>query len=106
MLLRGALNEAPVLGGLYDARADRHLPYFITDSVLPSTSIITIDTPRTDFFLEEQDKFERRRKMLGIDANLSISVMAGMVEVKGAGRFLNDEPVWSTINAHYNAALN
>ncbi|CAF1530052.1 unnamed protein product, partial [Rotaria magnacalcarata] len=86
-----ALGRPFQLGMLYDSRSDQLIPGItLWDSQLLKTNIDFRPTPTTNYKISKEDTLQEKTHMLGIDANLKISVLAGLIEVSGSAKYIHD----------------
>ncbi|XP_073688214.1 verrucotoxin subunit beta-like isoform X2 [Garra rufa] len=86
-----ALGRPFRLGMLYDCRKDALIPGItLWDSEKVRQSIRSHPQINTDFKDKASDSFEEKSSLLNIDSSLKLSVLAGLVNVKGAAGYLND----------------
>jgi GTPase SAR1 family protein len=88
---RPALGQVASLGVLYDARTDSFVPLSILKSTpLPNVARRT-DRHSTNIKFSKRDTYKEKFDSLGVNAELSASVLAGLVSVEGSGRFLTEK---------------
>ena len=80
------------LGMLYNCHTDSLIP----DVILWGSEALrtaTFQTPleSSDFEVIAEDTLIKKTTHLGVDANLKLSLLSGMVHVEGAAKFLNDQ---------------
>lgn len=80
------------LGMLYDAHSDSIIPgkSLWDATILRSASNVT-PQPSSNFDIIAEDSLEKKTSNLGIEANLKLSLLSGMVKVSGAAKFLDDK---------------
>jgi hypothetical protein len=78
------------LGYFYDARNDNFLGFSIFKKFLPDELILLTDTVHTNYKFSLSDTWEEKLSTLNIEASLKLSVMGGLVDLSGAGKYLND----------------
>lgn len=88
---RKALGRAAQLGYLYDARKEEFCGLSLFTSELPTSMISSIDVPDTQFEYEYLDTFEQKFKKLDVQAELKVSVLAGLFKLEGCGKYLSNE---------------
>jgi hypothetical protein len=91
MLKRPALGQVAALGSLYDARSDSFIPLSLLKSPPPESAIVTTQKHSTDVKISKTDTYKDKLDRLGVEAELSASFLAGLVNVEGSGRYLTDK---------------
>lgn len=91
VLKRPALGQVATLGSLYDARSDAVLPLSLFHGPLPSDAVETTQHQSIDLKVISGDTFAEKFDVCGIDAELGVSVLAGLVEVDGSSLYLSDK---------------
>ncbi|XP_038163454.1 stonustoxin subunit alpha-like [Cyprinodon tularosa] len=87
-----ALGRPFTIGMLYDANEDRLLPGFTLWDEKTLKGMIKVDEKRTsDSNYIFSDSLEEKCKVMDIGASLKASIMAGMFEVKGSAKYLNNQ---------------
>jgi hypothetical protein len=89
---RSSLGRILSLGDLYDARKDAYAGVNIFKvSSLPETSIKSTDyaTSRVDY--EITDRISEKFNKLSVNAELQLSVLAGMVDLQGSAKYLKED---------------
>ncbi len=86
-----ALGKVASLGDLYDARSDSFINGLsIFTGPLPEDILLKVDnrTSETDFIYDENAaiKFDK----LNVEAQLKLSILAGLVKLEGSGRYLQE----------------
>ncbi|OCK85677.1 hypothetical protein K432DRAFT_439107 [Lepidopterella palustris CBS 459.81] len=90
-IYRKALGQIAALGALYDARSDSFIPGLSVLSTIPPTAVTTTDNRTSDVQLCLSDTFKEKFEKMDITADLTASVLAGLVAVTGSGNYLNDK---------------
>ena len=90
-IVRAAINRVATLGDLYDARKDEFI----------GKSAFVENWNRDDMYEEELDKsefdfissepMEERFKKLGIDTELSLSILCGLLKLSGSAMYLDQK---------------
>ncbi|CAF4944788.1 unnamed protein product, partial [Rotaria sp. Silwood1] len=88
---RKALGRASQLGYLYDARKEEFCGISLFKNELPTTIVSSIDVPHTQFEYDFSDTFEQKFKKLDVQAQLKVSVLAGLFKLEGSGKYLSNE---------------
>ncbi|XP_036614410.1 stonustoxin subunit alpha-like [Trichosurus vulpecula] len=79
------------LGTLYDCRTDTFIPGItLWDRETLERDVITEDQYKTDFHVITSDSIDEKTKAMNIHAELKLSILAGLVEVGGSAKYLND----------------
>ena len=80
------------LGMLYDCRNDQLVPGMtLWNKMLLKATLIQRPQHSSDFETIAEDTLSDTISKLGIEANLSLSVMGGLVSVSGAAKYLDDQ---------------
>lgn len=90
-IYRKALGQIAALGALYDARSDFFIPGLSILSAIPLGAITITDNHTSDIQLCLSDTFKEKFEKMDITADLTASVLAGLVAVTGSGNYLNDK---------------
>ena len=88
---RAALGRFARLGDLYDARKDEFLSINGLKSPLSEDDIFEdeANTTNVDFILT--DSIDEKFDKLNIDAELSLSIMSGLIKLSGSAAYLNNQ---------------
>lgn len=79
------------LGMLYDCRNDQIVPgVTLWDEKLLKDALSESVQPSTSFEVSAEDNLSKKMFNLGVKANLSLSVMSGLVKVAGSAKYLDD----------------
>ena len=79
------------LGMLYDCRSDQLIPGMtLWDDRLLKSALNETSQPSSTFEVAAEDSISKKMSNLGIEANLSLSLMSGLVNVSGAAKYLDD----------------
>jgi len=80
------------LGMFYDARSEKIIPgKSLWDAkVLDSAKKVT-QQPSSNFEVYTKNTLGEKTQSLNVEASLKLSLMGGMIEIGGAGKYLNDE---------------
>ena len=79
------------LGMLYDCRNDRLIPGItLWDDSTLKAALSETPQPSSAFDVSAEDSVSRKMFSLGVEANLSVSVLSGLVEVSGSAKYLDD----------------
>ena len=85
-----AVGRVAKLGELYDARSDQFLHLSITKSNFPNTSISSTQNKETKLKYTLLNTFEEKFQTLDVSAEVKLSVMGGLFELEGSGRYFKD----------------
>jgi hypothetical protein len=88
---RSSLGRVLRLGDLYDARKDAAVGVNIFNGPLPETLIDSTDYPDLDVDYEITDRISEKFNKLSVNAELRLSVLAGMVNLQGSGKYLKED---------------
>ena len=88
---RPALGTVASIGTLYDARIDAFIPVSLMRTAPPAAAVTTMDIHKSDVRFSNTETYNERFQIMGINAELSASVLAGLVNVEGSGRYLLDK---------------
>ena len=90
-LLLQCLGRPFQLGMLYDCRNDQLVPGMtLWNENLLRAALSQRPQPSSNFEVIAEDTLSDKILNLGIKANLSLSIMGGLVNVSGAGKYLDD----------------
>ena len=89
---RPALGQVARIGTLYTATTDSFLSSSVFKDDLPAGSILQNPAaPAPKIQINYVDKYQDKFDMMGINAELGASILAGFVEAVGSGRYLTEE---------------
>lgn len=104
-IIRTAFNESKSIGAVYDAITDNFVgPNIFTSSDL-SPFISRIDGGLGNFFSFVEEKKSDKFKKLGIEANLSVSAMTGLLKISGNANYMTSSKSTDK-SVKYNVVLN
>lgn len=84
------------LGMLYDCRSNQVIPgVTLWDDKLLKDALQESPQPTSAFEIIAEDTVLKKSKGLGIEGNLSLSVLSGLVNVEGAAKFFHDSKATS-----------
>nr|XP_012563160.1 cytolytic toxin-beta-like [Hydra vulgaris]XP_047139501.1 cytolytic toxin-beta-like [Hydra vulgaris]XP_047139502.1 cytolytic toxin-beta-like [Hydra vulgaris] len=89
-LIRAALGNVAALGELYDARTDNFLNLSIFNKKIPEEAINLTDNHFSDIHLIHSDSYSEKFSKLDVKGELQVSVLAGLFNPEGSGRYLSD----------------
>ncbi|CAI8044660.1 Verrucotoxin subunit beta [Geodia barretti] len=79
------------LGMLYDCRTDQMIPGMtLWDDKLLKAALSERPQPSSTFEVTAEDTISNKMFNLGVQANLSLSVLGGLVNVSGSAKYLDD----------------
>ncbi|XP_078251127.1 uncharacterized protein LOC144591088 [Rhinoraja longicauda] len=79
------------LGMLYDCRSDTLIPgVTLWDLQTLQSNLDGHDKPSTEFHIIASDSMERKAAALNVSGSLKVSLLGGLVEVKGSAKYLSD----------------
>jgi GTPase SAR1 family protein len=90
-IIRSALGCMSGIGDLYDARRDAFVGVNIFNQSPSETCIFCRDNPSSKVDFEITDRLSEKFRKLNVDAELQLSVLAGLVSLKGSGSYLSEE---------------
>ena len=77
---------------LYDARSEKIIPgKTLWDAKVLDSAKKVVQQPSSNFKVYTKNTLEEKTKSLNVEASLKLSLMGGMIEIGGAGKYLNDE---------------
>lgn len=80
------------LGMLYDCHSERLIPgKTLWNSKTLKSALQAAEQPSSNFEVFAEDTIQTKSSSLDIDANLKLSFLCGLVEVRGAAKFLDDK---------------
>ena len=79
------------LGGLYDARKNVFLTMSIFNEKVPNDAIDVLDNHFSDVQFSTSETYSEKFSHLEVNAELQVSVLAGLVTLSGSGKYLNDK---------------
>ena len=90
---RQALGRIARLGDLYDARSDTFCATRMLQQQLPpdSPAVSKTDNPSLDTSITIVTGFHEKLKKLDVKGDLKLSILSGMFELGGCGKYLNQE---------------
>jgi hypothetical protein len=86
---RQAIGRHEYIGSLYDIRSDRFDGGNLFNKELPSSYISTADCAYTTYIVDENESQKDTFNKLNIDASMKVSLMAGLLNIEGAAKYLN-----------------
>ena len=85
-----AVGRVAKLGELYDARSDQFLHLSLIKSNLPNTSTTSTQNRQTKLKYSMVNTLEEKFRTLDIQAELKLSIMGGLFDLEGSGKFFKD----------------
>ena len=80
------------LGMLYDARSEKIIPgKSLWDAKVLDSAKKVAQQPSSNFEVYAKNTIGEKTKSLNVEASLKLSLMGGLIEIGGAGKYLNDE---------------
>ena len=80
------------LGMLYDACSEKIIPgKTLWDAKVLDLAKKVAQQPSSNFEVYSKNTLEENTQSLNVEASLKLSLMGGMIEIGGAGKYLNDE---------------
>lgn len=79
------------IGELYDARSDQFLHISMTENNLPAEIIQSTENKHSNIKYLKMNTLEEKLTTLNVQAELKLSVLGGLVQVSGSGKFLSDK---------------
>ncbi|XP_078251051.1 uncharacterized protein LOC144590061 [Rhinoraja longicauda] len=79
------------LGMLYDCRSDTLIPgVTLWDLQTLQSNLDRRDKPSTEFHIIASDSMKKKAAALNVSGSLKVSLLGGLVEVKGSAKYLSD----------------
>uniref|UniRef100_A0A7N8YB98 SNTX thioredoxin-like domain-containing protein n=1 Tax=Mastacembelus armatus TaxID=205130 RepID=A0A7N8YB98_9TELE len=107
MKVVAALGRPFTLGMLYDARRDEIVPgVSLWDDKTIQKNTVEQNHHGSEFKVSASDSMEEKSFLLDVDASLKLSFFAGLIEVGGSAKYLNDKKKFhnqSRVTSQYNA---
>ena len=80
------------LGMLYNACSEKIIPgKTLWDAKVLDSAKKVAQQPSSNFEVYSKNTLEEKTQSLNVEASLKLSLMGGMIEIGGAGKYLNDE---------------
>lgn len=80
------------LGMLYDCHHAKLIPgKTLWDSLVLKSALQTSAQPSSDFEIITEDSLHKKCQSLDIEGDLKLSILGGILEVRGAAKFMNDQ---------------
>ncbi|GBC01566.1 hypothetical protein RclHR1_04230011 [Rhizophagus clarus] len=90
IIRRKSLGRIAFIGTLYNAAKDTFCGTTIFKSKYPTDSIRSADIPHAEILYEYEDTYKEKFNKLDVGAELKLSVLAGLFNLEGSGKYLND----------------
>ncbi|PKY30468.1 hypothetical protein RhiirB3_374463 [Rhizophagus irregularis] len=90
VIRRKSLGRAALIGSLYNAMRDTFCGTAILKAKFPNGSLSQIDIPNSELFYEYEDSYVEKFNKLDVEAELKLSVIAGLTTLEGSGKYLSD----------------
>ncbi|CAF3508524.1 unnamed protein product [Rotaria sordida] len=88
-IVKQAIGRHEFIGSLYDIRSDRFEGRNLFNQELPPSYISTADCAYTTYIVDENESQKDTFNKLNIDASMKVSLMAGLLNVEGSAKYLN-----------------
>lgn len=89
-IYRKALSRAGFLGSLYNAKNNQLCGISLLRDKTPLAAIDEMDIPETYLIFVSKRVIKKRFK-LNVEAQLKLSVLAGLITLEGSGKYLSNE---------------
>lgn len=89
IITRQAIGRHGFIGSLYDVRTDRFEGRNLFNRELPPSYVSISDCAYTTYILDENESQKDTFNKLNIDGSLKISLMAGLLNIEGSAKYLN-----------------
>jgi len=90
-ITRQALGRSARLGDLYDAATDTFCAISLLNKLPPPSAVRQWDNHRSNISLTTGSSLDEKLSTLAVKADLKMSVLAGMVELGGSGKYLDEK---------------
>ncbi|POG58249.1 hypothetical protein GLOIN_2v1732398 [Rhizophagus irregularis DAOM 181602=DAOM 197198] len=90
ILKRKSLGRAAFIGSLYNGTRDTFCGTTIFKTKIPNDSINGVDIPNSELLYEYDDLYKEKFDKLDVEAELKLSVLAGLFALEGSGKYLSD----------------
>ncbi|RGB32327.1 hypothetical protein C1646_743944 [Rhizophagus diaphanus] len=90
VIRRKSLGRAAHIGSLYNAIRDTFCGTAILKAKFPNGSLSQIDIPNSELFYDYEDSYVEKFNKLDVEAELKLSVLAGLTTLEGSGKYLSD----------------
>ncbi|RGB27693.1 hypothetical protein C1646_819606 [Rhizophagus diaphanus] len=90
VITRKSLGRGAFIGSLYNAANDTFCGTTIFKSKYPDDSLRKADIPHTEILYEYENTYKEKFNKLDVGAELKLSVLTGLIPLKGSGKYLND----------------
>ncbi|GES75094.1 P-loop containing nucleoside triphosphate hydrolase [Rhizophagus clarus] len=90
IIRRKSLGRTAFIGSLYNATRDTFCGTTILKTEFPIDSISRADVPNSELSYEYEDSYMEKFNELNVEAELKLSVLAGLISPEGSGKYLND----------------
>jgi hypothetical protein len=88
---RPAFGQRAAIGTFYDARRDCFLPRSLFTRELPLECISRINVQDKAVQVSYSDSYEDGFRIMGVGTELGASILAGLVEPEGSGKYLDEK---------------
>ena len=87
-----SLGRSADFGSFYDARTDSFIHGIkLFNQTIPESLIKTTDSTQTSYSYNFEDTMSSKFEKLEINAELKLSILAGLISLEGSGKYLNEE---------------
>ncbi|CAF3570084.1 unnamed protein product [Rotaria socialis] len=88
-ITKQAFGRHGFIGSLYDIRSDRFEGGNLFNRPLESSMILTADSASSDYIVDENISQKDTFNKLNIEASMKLSLMAGLIQLEGSAKYLN-----------------
>lgn len=86
-----ALGRVALMGELYDARKDSFLGLSLLQSKLPPEFIDSTENRHSDVKYLMENTLEEKMSVLDVKAEAKLSILWGLIQITGSGKYFNDK---------------
>ncbi|EGC40240.1 hypothetical protein DICPUDRAFT_25386 [Dictyostelium purpureum] len=90
-LKKKSLGRTAFLGDQYDVRSDSFLTTNIFKDQIPEEKIQTADVSDLSYEYFVSSSSQEKFSSLGVDANLKLSILSGLIEITGSASYLKED---------------
>ncbi|XP_038059602.1 uncharacterized protein LOC119730679 [Patiria miniata] len=91
LIHRSALGRVAKIGALYDIRTESFQGDTLFGSKLEDDTVDTMDLGDTSIELVMSDNLQEKFSKLNVEAELQVSLLAGLIKLSGSGSYLEEE---------------
>ncbi|CAF4512872.1 unnamed protein product, partial [Rotaria magnacalcarata] len=88
-ITKQAFGRHGFIGSLYDIRSDRFEGGNLFNRPLKSSMVLTADSASSEYIVDENISQKDTFNKLSIEASMKLSLMAGLIQVEGSAKYLN-----------------